>query len=279
MFDRPPAEDGRGREEDPITMEAPETGTAVPTGDATLAAPAGSPDDAGYVPYALVIVAARLSAVSGLGRAMTRKLSLTRRHGVAALPAGRSLQCSILAFDIVGFGDRRRDDDVQLYVRASLYRLLEKAFDAVGVPWRACHREDRGDGVLVVVPALVSTEPLISPLADRLRAGLRRHNKLSSDAAQIRLRMVLHTGHVHFDPYGVAGQPLIHAFRLLEAPAFKSAFAATRCELGFVVSDRVYDDVIRHGPGLIDPDVYDAIGVSLKETEARLISAGLPSAS
>jgi hypothetical protein len=214
--------------------------------------------------------ALQLVAAAGFGLAIGRRVL---RRGAALVPGlpddGRSLQRSVLAFDVVAFGDRRRDDDVQLYVRAELYRILEKAFGAVGIPWRACHREDRGDGVLVVVPALVPTELLISPLAERVRAGLRRHNKLSSDAAQIRLRMALHAGHVHFDAYGVAGQTLVHAFRLLEAPAFKSAFAATRCELGFVVSDRLYDDVIRHGPGLIDPDLYDAISVSLKETEAR----------
>lgn len=243
----------------PRTAEPSEVGSdaAGPLGDA--------------VPYVLVSVAGLLSAVTGdLGRAMTRRLSAVRRRGgTTTLPAGRSLQCSVLAFDIVEFGDRRRDDDVQLHVRAALYRLLQTAFDAVGVPWRACHREDRGDGVLIVVPALISTEPLVSPLADFVRAGLRRHNKLSSEAAQIRLRMVLHAGHVSFDPYGVVGQTLVHAFRLLDAPAFKAALAATRCELGFVVSDRVYDDVIRHGPGLIDPDLYDAISVSLKETEVR----------
>jgi hypothetical protein len=203
---------------------------------------------------------------------MGRRLSaqvLRRGAPMPALPTGCSLQCSVVAFDVVGFGDRRRDDDIQLYVRAALYHVLEQAFDAVGVPWQACHREDRGDGVLVVVPALAPTEPLISPLADRVRAGLRRHNKVSSEAAQIRLRMALHAGHVSFDAHGVAGQTLVHAFRLLEAPAFKTAFAATRCELGFVVSDRLYDDVVRHGPGLIDPDLYDAISVSLKETEAR----------
>jgi hypothetical protein len=213
--------------------------------------------------------AARLLSAN-LGQAIGRRLSA---QVLAHLPdpraGGRSQQCSIVAFDVVAFGDRRRDDDVQLYVRSGLYRIIEKAFDAVGVPWRACHREDRGDGVLVVVPAPYATESLISPLADRVRAGLRRHNKLSSEAAQIRLRMALHAGHVHFDEHGVAGQTLVHAFRLLEAPAFKTAFAATRCELGFVVSDRLYDDVIRHGPGLIDPDLYDAINVSVKETEAR----------
>jgi len=209
-----------------------------------------------------------LSAVAGLGRRLSAQV-LRRGPTTPERLAGRPLQCSVLAFDIVGFGDRRRDDDIQLYVRAALYRVLAKAFDAAGVPWRACHHEDRGDGVLVVVPALVSTEPLVSPLADRVRVGLRRHNKVSSDAARIRLRMALHTGHVCFDEYGVAGQTVVHAFRLLEAPAFKTAFAATRCELGFVVSDRLYDDVIRHGSGLIDPDLYDAINVSLKETEAR----------
>jgi hypothetical protein len=209
-----------------------------------------------------------LSAVADLGRRLSAQV-LRRGATSPDLPAGRSLRCSVVAFDIVGFGDRRRDDDIQLYVRAALYRLLEKAFDAVGVPWRVCHHEDRGDGVLVVVPALASTEPLLTPLADRVRAGLRRHNKVSSDAAQIRLRMALHAGQVCFDAYGVAGQTVVHAFRLLDAPAFRTALAATSCELGFVVSDRLYDEVIRHGPGLIDPDPYDAIVVSLKETEAR----------
>jgi hypothetical protein len=203
-----------------------------------------------------------------LVEAIGRLLPAVRRPTIT--PAvRRSLQCSVVVFDIVGFGDRRRDDDVQLHVRSELYRILEQAFEAAGVPWQMCYREDRGDGVLLIVPGLISTELLISPLIDQIRAGLRRHNKLSSDVAQIRLRMALHAGHVHFDPYGVAGRTLVHAFRLLEAPVFKAAFAATRCEIGFVVSERLYDDVIRHGPGLIDPEPYESISVSIKETETR----------
>lgn len=207
---------------------------------------------------------ARVVAAAGMVGRLSARVLRPRPYAVEG-----SLQCAVVAFDVVGFGDRRRDDEVQLYVRAGLYRILEEAFEDTGVPWRECHREDRGDGVLIVVPALVATELLISPLAERVRAGLRRHNKLSSEPAQIRLRMALHAGHVRFDAYGVAGQTLVHAFRLLEAPAFKAAFAATGRELGCVVSDRLYDDVIRHGPGLIDPDLYDAISVSVKETEAR----------
>jgi hypothetical protein len=210
--------------------------------------------------------AAALATALYAGRAIGRRFNV---RTTALRPAGRPLNCSILAFDVVAFGDRRRDDDVQVYVRAGLYRILEKAFEAAGLSWRTLHREDRGDGVLVIVPAPFSIESLISPLADWVRAGLRKHNKLSSEAAQIRLRMVLHTGHVYFDEHGVAGHTVIHAFRLLEAPAFKSAFAATRGEFGFVVSDRLYDDVVRHGPGLIDPGLYEAISVSVKETKTR----------
>ncbi|HZE32733.1 MAG TPA: hypothetical protein VE198_15015, partial [Actinoallomurus sp.] len=102
--------------------------------------------------------AARLLSAN-LGQAIGRRLSAQVLAHLPNAPAGGgSQQCSIVAFDVVAFGDRRRDDDVQLYVRSGLYRIIEKAFDAVGVPWRACHREDRGDGVLVVVPAPYATE-------------------------------------------------------------------------------------------------------------------------
>lgn len=81
--------------------------------------------------------------------------------------------------------------------------------------------------------------------------------------------MVVHTGQVRFDDHGVAGQAIVHAFRLLEAPVLKAAFGATRSELSLVVSERVYDDVIRHAPGLIEPELYDDVTVAVKETLAR----------
>jgi hypothetical protein len=216
-----------------------------------------------------------------MGRLTGRRLpvqffGLLRTHPVVllarvpGLPSEwRSLQCSIAAFDVVAFGDRRRDDDVQVHVRTELYRILREAFDRSAVAWHGCHHEDRGDGVLVIVPPLVSVELLIDPLIDRVRAGLRRHNKLSSEAAQIRLRMALHAGHVRFDEHGVAGHALIHVFRMLEAPTFKTAFAASGSELGLIASDRLYEEVIRHGPGLIDPGVYEPVHVSVKETRTQ----------
>jgi class 3 adenylate cyclase len=210
----------------------------------------------------------RLLPVGFIGRAAPRPLFLlTKTPGLPL--AGRPIPCTITAFDIVGFGDRRRDDEVQVHVRAELYRVLRDAFAQSGIPWHACHREDRGDGVLVVAPPQVPTESFASPLTGWVRAGLRRHNRLSSDIAQIRLRMAVHTGQVRFDAHGVAGQALVHAYRLLEAPVFKTMLASTRGELGLIVSDRVYDDVIRHATGLIEPELYDDVTVSLKETLTR----------
>jgi hypothetical protein len=167
-----------------------------------------------------------------------------------------SQHCAILAVDVAGFTDPKRDDEVQLAVRDVLYRLLIAAFDSVGIGWSGCSHEDRGDGALVIVPLHMPTAVLADPLLGHLRAGLRRHNRLSSDAVRIRLRVAVHIGEVHRDRYGFAGTAVNHLFRLLDAPVLKDVLASSGGELALIVSDYVYDSVIRHGPGLIDPATY-----------------------
>lgn len=187
------------------------------------------------------------------------------QHWVSA----RSQRCLIFAVDIAGFGDRRRDDEVQLAVRAAMYRLLEESFAASGVPLSGCLHEDRGDGVIVIIPARIPTVTLIDPLLDRLREGLRLHNRLSSEAAKIRLRAALHTGEVHRDEHGLAGTALNHLCRLLDAPPLKQALGGSAADLAFIASDDVYETVIRHAPRLVDPAAYLAVAVEVKETRAR----------
>jgi hypothetical protein len=175
---------------------------------------------------------------------------------------------SLVAVDIAAFGDLRRDDEVQRYVRKAMYEILREGFDRT-VGWESCRRQDRGDGVLVVTPPRTPIAVLVGPLFDLLRAGLRHHNKMSSDVAQIRLRMAVHAGSVLFDSHGVLGHSLTRLFDLLEAPAFKTEFTATASTLGLVTSDYVYDDVIRHCSGDIDPDDYHSIEVMEQETPGR----------
>ncbi len=196
------------------------------------------------------------------GRAMsTRSLS--------AVPADPPCYCPMLAVDIQAFNDHRRGDDAQQFLRNAMYSLLTRAFRHAGLEWDGCHHEDRGDGVLVVAPPGTPTTVLIDPLVDHLRAGLRAHNKFSSDLARISLRMSVHAGHVYFDENGVSGYAVTHLFRLLDATELKHVLAESGCDFALVSSETLYEEVLSHGPGLIDPALYAAIDVECKETSTR----------
>jgi class 3 adenylate cyclase len=177
-------------------------------------------------------------------------------------------ELALTAVDIVAFGDLRRDDEVQLHLRQTLYDLLADAFALTRLPWQACYREDRGDGALVVAPPEVEPTDLLDPLAHHLTALLRRSNKLASDTARLRLRLAVHTGRVLRDEHGLAGQALVHLFRLLEAPAFKQALNTSGADLGLIVSDRLHADAKAHG-GFFDPRAYQPLAVRTKETRTR----------
>ncbi|XRQ10296.1 hypothetical protein ACN3XK_05160 [Actinomadura welshii] len=181
---------------------------------------------------------------------------------------GPSMHTTLLAVDIESFGAPRRDDLAQLHVRRHMYQLLIESFEMTRLPWWDCHREDRGDGALIVAPPEVPATDFLDPLAHHLTAVLRRYNRLASDAARLRLRLAVHIGLVHRDAHGVAGQALVHLFRLLEAPAFKRVFADGGAELGLLVSDQLYAQACAAG-GLIDPSAYESLRVTVKETRAR----------
>jgi len=175
----------------------------------------------------------------------------------------------LVAVDIAGFGDPTRDDLIRLHMRAGLYGILVQAFEESGIGWHDCTHEDRGDGALIVISPQVPTAALAGPLADRIRAGLRRHNHLSCRAATIQLRMAIHSGYVQHDAHGVAGVAAVHLFRLLEAGQLKKALATSGAELALIVSGYVYDSVIRHDPGLNGLASYQPIEVEVKQTRAR----------
>ena len=171
---------------------------------------------------------------------------------------------TIIGVDMSGFGTR--EEQVQDHLRAALYGRLEKAFRYAGVPWPEQEwREDRGDGALLIVP-FNAAAPIIDRLVPHLHAGLRGHNKLSSEEAQITLRMAVHAGTVRRDSYGLSGKAMVEVYRLLDAPAFKDAVSSYRAVLGIVVSEFIYEQVVQRGYGLIDPDSYGKLSIVNKET-------------
>jgi tetratricopeptide (TPR) repeat protein len=134
------------------------------------------------------------------------------------------------------------------------------------VPWAECYHEDRGDGVVIVVPPTIATARVVDPLLALLAAKLRAHNRHASDVVRIQLRAVLHVGPVGRDAEGLTGQSLIHAARILDAPVIKERLAAARADLVFAASAYVYENVIRHGPGQVDPATFQRVEDQVKES-------------
>jgi hypothetical protein len=203
-----------------------------------------------------------------MGRERRRRLApppatsaMVNPAAYADVPRNRT----IIGVDISGFG--RRDVHVQNYVRKAMYEVLRQGFADTGIRWPdPMWWEDRGDGVLLTLSSEVPTLWVFDPLVPHIGAGLRRHNKVSSDAAQLRLRMAVTAGYVHRDEHGLAGEALVRLARLLDAPAFRAAVIAERAALGLIVSRFIYENVIRPGLGLVNPDSYRRLLVENKET-------------
>jgi hypothetical protein len=177
--------------------------------------------------------------------------------------------CALFAVDIAGFTEPNRDDDIRLYLHEQLYEILEKAFDYADVPWNQCFHEDRGDGVLVVVPPSIAYRGIIDPLPERLRGLIRRHNHVSCDAAGIQLRAAAHVGPVDYDGHGFVGSDINLLFRMLEARPLKRALSGSSAELALIVSDYVYSTVICRYPSLVSPEAFRSVRFQIKYTRAR----------
>jgi hypothetical protein len=120
---------------------------------------------------------------------------------------------------------------------------------------------DRGDGILVLLrPADELPKPLLlSRLIPILASLLFAHNSDISPADQprvLRLRAVIHAGEVHYDEKGPFGEDLDVAFRLLEAPRFKTHLKNATVPLALVASDYIYQTIIRHGYDGIAEDEF-----------------------
>jgi NTP-dependent ternary conflict system VMAP-like protein len=161
---------------------------------------------------------------------------------------------TIVLVDVASFTDPSRRMPHQTAVRNGVYEALKGAFTDVGVDWDSVHHEDRGDGVMILVPATVPAISLADPLLDRVLAALREHNAIHVPEASIRLRLVLHSGQVRLDEVGASGLALNFAFRLLDAPVVKRQLQESRGILAVVASEDFYRDVITQYPAAAESD-------------------------
>ncbi len=175
----------------------------------------------------------------------------------------------ILAADIEGFGRLERSNPVRVHLRAALYRLIDQSLAQAGIePWR-CEHTDHGDCVLILLEPQFSKTRLLHPFVSTLAAALARHNRRAPTAERLRLRVVVHAGDILRDAHGHSGEDLNTAFRLLDSEPLHACLAQSAGDLAVIVSDVIYQAIVKHGYRRIDPAGYRPVTVVAKETNAR----------
>ncbi len=182
---------------------------------------------------------------------------------MAKLPLHRT----IVVVDIAGFTHPVRTFVHQDEMHHSLYQMLLQAFIEADIDLTAdgCVVEDRGDGVLILLPPQIPKRLLADRLPDRLVAGLKRHNAIHSKEATVQLRVGLHDGEVHITRLGAVSPAVNFACRIVEAEQAKRALRESDEVLAIIASEHFFDEVIRHDPAA-NPDRYRRIAVEVKET-------------
>jgi class 3 adenylate cyclase len=158
---------------------------------------------------------------------------------------------TIFAVDVEG--STERTNTAKARYRLELYRLMVTALDAAGIDEHSLDPFiDSGDGVMALVhptthaPKTVMLNTVVPRLAELLSDLDKRDPE-----HRLRLRAVLHAGEVHHDDRGCYGEAMDIAFRLLNAPATKRELRDVAVPLVLVVSDHIYQCIVRHGyPGI-----------------------------
>lgn len=174
-----------------------------------------------------------------------------------------TLHWSIVLVDVADFTNPDRTAVHRQEVQDGMYTVLREAFDESGVGWGTCEYEDRGDGVMVLVPGTVSKSLLADLFVARLLAALRRYNATRVAEASIAMRLVLHFGEVTRNSPRADGEALNNAFRMLDTKDAKTKLRATGGMLAVIASQEFYRDVIKHEPAA-EPDSYYAIPAKVK---------------
>jgi tetratricopeptide (TPR) repeat protein len=174
---------------------------------------------------------------------------------------------TIVCADVAGYGDPQRTNRDQVALRDGLYGALRTAFLRSGLRWERCHREDRGDGALILVPPETPKELLAGPFPVELATALDEHNAGVGPEARIRLRVAMHAGEMHPDDHGFAGNSINLASRLLDADPPREALKDPRADLALIVSEWFYEEVVRQDPDC-RPDTYRQVKVEVKQTRA-----------
>jgi class 3 adenylate cyclase len=172
---------------------------------------------------------------------------------------------TFLAVDVEGFTRPERDGPSRSMLRDSLFRVIEQALQRSGVENGAWTRLDTGDGACYLLDPEISEVVLLERCLTEMGVGLKDFNRGRLAESMLRLRVVLHSGHVVRDDYGWSGQELNIAFRLLDSEPLRAALRAGAGPLAVMVSDAIYDGVVRDGWRILESGDWELVDVRVKQ--------------
>ncbi|WP_217213833.1 hypothetical protein [Streptomyces sp. AC550_RSS872] len=179
------------------------------------------------------------------------------------LPAGVPHRRLCLATDVEQYS--RLDTRTQSTVQCELVRLLDEAAELTGLDRAAWTRQPQGDLEFAVLPEATPEDAVLGPFIHHLAVRLGERNARPA-VQRVRLRMAVDAGVVADAALGHAGPAPVAVARYVNAHQLKAVLAAlTEADLAVIVSDRLYQDVVRSGRRGLDPAQYVRAHVRVKE--------------
>jgi tetratricopeptide (TPR) repeat protein len=175
---------------------------------------------------------------------------------------------TILAIDIERYGRADRTDPARIALRRHLADWSTVLLARSGAASHQWVRQDTGDGWIISVDPHVPRDLLLTTVMAGLRRRLAAFNRGKSEAKRLRLRLAMHAGEVLRDPDPLVGQATTHACRLLDSDVLRACLQATAQPLAVIVSTILYEGIIRHAYGGLDPAAWHPVVTHLKEGPA-----------
>jgi hypothetical protein len=172
---------------------------------------------------------------------------------------------TILAVDIEGFGRQARTNLTRVRLRRQLARWCRTLLKQAQVSPSQWCAQDTGDGFIFSVDSHIPRNVLLSRFVGGLAQRLGRYNRNRAEAERIRLRLAMHAGDVLRDPEPIHGEATVLACRLLDAAVLRACLEVTDQPLGAIVSQMIYDNIVRQAYRPIVPATWHAVVAATKE--------------
>lgn len=169
----------------------------------------------------------------------------------------------VLAVDVEKYSTR--DAREQLRAQRELRRILTAAAQNTGLDQRDWYEQVSGDGELVVMPENVDVSAVVGDFTCQLETILGELNRDIIGGTRLRLRVAMHHGTLTPGPFGPAGDAPIVVSRLLDARPLRRLLADQQDrDLALIVSQSLYQDVVRTGFCSLDPEEFRPVRVNAK---------------